>query len=84
MEKNITKHNFSISKEKRNKLNGHKSFCLWFTGLSGSGKSTIANRLEEVLQENINTYILMEIMLDMVLTLIYLFHQKIVKKISEE
>ena len=56
---NITKHHPKITKVDREKLNGHRSFILWFTGLSGSGKSTIAHRLEERLFENgIRTYVL--------------------------
>lgn len=59
MEKSIVTHNFSVKKENRNILKGHNSFCLWFTGLSGSGKSTIANRVEQLLAENsLHTYIL--------------------------
>lgn len=49
MTKNIIKHDFVISKFHRNKANEHPSFVLWFTGLSGSGKSTIANAVEEQL-----------------------------------
>jgi adenylylsulfate kinase len=50
---------FSITKEKRQFLHGHKSCILWFTGLSGSGKSTIANRVEMYLYElGVSTYIL--------------------------
>ncbi|MCR9182565.1 MAG: adenylyl-sulfate kinase [Flavobacteriaceae bacterium] len=49
MTKNIIKHDFVISKTHRNKANKHPSFVLWFTGLSGSGKSTIANAVEEQL-----------------------------------
>lgn len=49
MTKNIIKHDFVISKVHRNKANEHPSFVLWFTGLSGSGKSTIANAVEEQL-----------------------------------
>ncbi|AXN02035.1 adenylyl-sulfate kinase [Candidatus Purcelliella pentastirinorum] len=50
---------FYINKIKREKLNNHKSALLWFTGLSGSGKSTIANALEKKLYfMNIHTYIL--------------------------
>lgn len=45
--KNIIKHSYHISKEDRNRLNRHNSFVVWFTGLSGSGKSTIANQLEK-------------------------------------
>lgn len=36
-----------ISLEDREKRNGHKAAVLWFTGLSGSGKSTIAKKLEQ-------------------------------------
>ena len=49
---NIFEEYFSITREMRNKRNNHSSFVLWFTGLSGSGKSTIANKLEETLYEN--------------------------------
>lgn len=55
--KNIVKHNYHISKKDRNKQNLHNSFVIWFTGLSGSGKSTIANHLEKKLFEaGIRTY----------------------------
>jgi len=56
---NITWHNTNISKSDREKLNGHKGACIWFTGLSGSGKSTVANRLEVELNKlGIHTYLL--------------------------
>lgn len=56
---NIIPHNFQITKEDRNLQKKHKSFLIWFTGLSGSGKSTIANALEKKLFNNgIHTYIL--------------------------
>lgn len=59
MSENIFPHVYQISKNDRQQLNGHKSLLLWFTGLSGSGKSTIANRVEQKLyQEGIKTYIL--------------------------
>ncbi|WP_349774633.1 sulfate adenylyltransferase [Virgibacillus sp. LDC-1] len=52
-------HDATVNKESRRKLLKQKSFVLWFTGLSGSGKSTIANRLEELLHEKgIATYLL--------------------------
>ena len=45
--------------ELREKINGHKGQVLWLTGLSGSGKSTIANALEKDLYaEGKKTYIL--------------------------
>ncbi len=54
---NIIPHNFQIGKSERNKLNGHISFVIWFTGLSGSGKSTIANRVEnELFKKGIKTF----------------------------
>ena len=56
---NIFQSDHVISKTKRNLLNGHKSKVLWFTGLSGSGKSTIANNLEKKLhKDGIKTFIL--------------------------
>ena len=56
---NIVHHNFNISRFDREKLHKHKSFLVWFTGLSGSGKSTIANALESRLNSlNVSTYAL--------------------------
>ncbi len=48
-DKNITWQQHNVTKEMRQKLHGHKSFVLWFTGLSGSGKSTIASEVEKML-----------------------------------
>jgi len=59
MEENIIKHNFKIGMKERRRANGHSSFLIFFTGLSGSGKSTIANGLEQKLvEEKIKTYTL--------------------------
>lgn len=59
MAKNLTKHAFTISREQREINTGHPGRVLWFTGLSGSGKSTIANALDEVLHgRGLKTYIL--------------------------
>tara|TARA_B110000908_G_C10248321_1_gene450240 strand:- start:497 stop:1093 length:597 start_codon:yes stop_codon:yes gene_type:complete len=59
MKKNIIPHSYQISVEDRRKLNNHNSFLLWFTGLSGSGKSTIANVVEQKLHAlGIKTYTL--------------------------
>ncbi len=56
---NIVPHTYQVTKKDRNVKNGHSSFLLWFTGLSGSGKSTIANAVEsELLKRNISTYTL--------------------------
>ena len=48
---NITWHQGHISKEDREKLLGQKGVTLWFTGLSGSGKSTVAHEVEKILYE---------------------------------
>ncbi|MCS5663473.1 MAG: adenylyl-sulfate kinase [Flavobacteriales bacterium] len=59
MEKNIVKHSYTVDKISQSKLKKHQSVLLWFTGLSGSGKSTIANRVEQILHEKgIHTYAL--------------------------
>lgn len=50
-ERNIVWHETGIKKEDRERRNGHKGVVIWFTGLSGSGKSTIATRLQAVLFE---------------------------------
>ena len=56
---NIHLQSLSITKELREKINGHKGQVLWLTGLSGSGKSTIANALEKQLYaEGKKTYLL--------------------------
>lgn len=49
--RNIVWHNATVTRERREKLNGHKSAILWFTGLSGSGKSTLAHSVEEALHQ---------------------------------
>jgi len=46
---NVTWHEGEISRDDRNRLLGQKGATLWFTGLSGSGKSTIAVALEKAL-----------------------------------
>jgi adenylylsulfate kinase len=56
---NITWHETSISKENRREKNRHGSCVLWFTGLSGSGKSTIANAVShELFRQGISEYVL--------------------------
>jgi adenylylsulfate kinase len=56
---NITWHEASISKNNRREKNGHGSCALWFTGLSGSGKSTIANAVSnELFKQGISEYVL--------------------------
>lgn len=54
---NIVWHNSEVSKQDRQEQNKHKSTVLWFTGLSGSGKSTVSVELEKKLHElAVHTY----------------------------
>ena len=56
---NVHRQSLSIDRKARETLNGHPGKVLWFTGLSGSGKSTIANALEvELHARGLHTYIL--------------------------
>ena len=49
---NVVWHRATVTRSHREKLNQHKSVILWFTGLSGSGKSTIAHAVEEALYQS--------------------------------
>ena len=54
---NIIPHQFLVDRKERNIKNNHNSLVVWFTGLSGSGKSTIANLVEERLfKKNIQAF----------------------------
>jgi bifunctional enzyme CysN/CysC len=56
---NITKHDYEINKAVRSQQKGQRAKVIWLTGLSGSGKSTIANALEKRLfAAGIHSYIL--------------------------
>ncbi|BAC09864.1 adenylyl-sulfate kinase [Thermosynechococcus vestitus] len=48
---NIIWHQATVTRARREQLNGHKSCVLWFTGLSGAGKSTLAHAVEERLHQ---------------------------------
>ncbi|QIZ75740.1 adenylyl-sulfate kinase [Ferrimonas lipolytica] len=59
MSSNVVWHQHQVGHQQRQQLKGHGAAVLWFTGLSGSGKSTIANALEQqLLQRNIHSYLL--------------------------
>jgi adenylylsulfate kinase len=45
-------HSHSVTRIEREKLNGHQGCVVWFTGLSGSGKSTIANLVDRLLYDS--------------------------------
>ena len=56
---NLYFHEHRVPRELKEKRNNHKSRVLWFTGLSGSGKSTVANATEKILHDmGLHTYIL--------------------------
>jgi adenylylsulfate kinase len=56
---NTVWHEPTVRRADRERLNGHRAAILWFTGLSGSGKSTVAHALEEKLhRRGIRTYVL--------------------------
>ncbi len=56
---NIVWHDQAVTQERRWKLNNHKGCVCWFTGLSGAGKSSVANQVELILnQKGIRTYLL--------------------------
>lgn len=48
---NVVWHHATVTRERREQQNGHKSVILWFTGLSGAGKSTLAHATEERLHQ---------------------------------
>lgn len=56
---NVVWHTHSVTREQRTGLKNHRPSVIWLTGLSGSGKSTIANALEQSLNHaGIHTYLL--------------------------
>lgn len=46
-ESNVVWHHATVTRHRRQDMNGHRSTVLWFTGLSGAGKSTLAHAVEE-------------------------------------
>ncbi len=48
---NTVWHHATVTRQRREQLNGHKSVVIWFTGLSGAGKSTLAHAVEEELHQ---------------------------------
>ncbi|ABK89814.1 adenylyl-sulfate kinase [Francisella tularensis subsp. novicida] len=59
MSDNIIWHKTSVSTEERSLQKKHKPIVLWYTGLSGAGKSTIANAVDRILYERgYHTYII--------------------------
>lgn len=55
---NLTWFNGYLTREDRERLHGHKGAVIWFTGLSASGKSTIARHLEKMLYDRgCSTYV---------------------------
>lgn len=55
----VTWHEQTVSRAEREALNGHRGCVVWFTGLSGSGKSTIANLVDhELYNLGVRSYLL--------------------------
>ena len=48
---NVTWHDASVSRKMSEEKNAHNGCVIWFTGLSGSGKSTVANTLDHMLYQ---------------------------------
>lgn len=44
---NVVWHHATVTRARREAMNGHRGVILWFTGLSGAGKSTLAHAVEE-------------------------------------
>ncbi len=58
-DENVVWHAHPVTQQQREQHHGHRGVVLWFTGLSGSGKSTVAGALEEALHERgVSTYLL--------------------------
>ncbi len=56
---NITWHETRVERTSREQLSGHRGVVIWFTGLSASGKSTVANEVDHLLHaQGKNTYVL--------------------------
>jgi adenylylsulfate kinase len=51
MPREVIWHHATVTRQRREKLNRHRSVIVWFTGLSGAGKSTIAHATEERLYQ---------------------------------
>jgi len=58
-DENVIWHPHAVTRADREQKHGHKGVVLWFTGLSGSGKSTVAGALEQALHAiGVSTYLL--------------------------
>jgi adenylylsulfate kinase len=55
---NVVWHNATVTRQRREEMNGHGGVILWFTGLSGAGKSSLAHAVEEELHQiNCHTFV---------------------------
>ncbi|RAU30532.1 adenylyl-sulfate kinase [Pantoea sp. RIT413] len=58
-DENVVWHDHPVARAAREQQHGHQGVVLWFTGLSGSGKSTVAGALEQALHQlGVSTYLL--------------------------
>jgi adenylylsulfate kinase len=59
MSTHVVWHGHNVTRQEREQLSGHRGCVVWFTGLSGSGKSTIANLVERKLfEQQVRTFLL--------------------------
>ena len=58
-DENVVWHAHPVTRDAREQQHGHRGVVLWFTGLSGSGKSTVAGAVEEALHRaGVSSYLL--------------------------
>ncbi len=58
-DENVVWHDHPVTRTAREQQHGHQGVVLWFTGLSGSGKSTVAGAVEQALHQlGVSTYLL--------------------------
>ncbi|WP_416411830.1 adenylyl-sulfate kinase [Pantoea sp. App145] len=58
-DENVVWHDHPVTRAEREQQHGHQGVVLWFTGLSGSGKSTVAGAVEQALHRlGVSTYLL--------------------------
>ena len=82
---NVVWYHATVTRKRRESLNGHDSAMLWFTGLSGAGKSTLAHAVEEHLHQMVAVLLLlMATMYGMGCVQTSAFQARIASKISAE
>ena len=52
MNKNVKFQNYNLPSSERARIKNQKPMCIWMTGLSGAGKTSLANALDKLLNED--------------------------------